>query len=770
METTDKSVQLFRIANMVAMATTAFYAPQSFAQASGGGTAGLDGSQSRKIELADIVVTAQRRGENGQRVPVAIQTVTGEAIRDAGYSTLTDLQYLTPGLQYDPTQGAAFQIRGVGTTSFDFSNAKSVNVVVDDVVMDGQRANGLIGLADLAHADVLMGPQGTAFGKNSTSGVIAITTNKPLLNTTSVQASASFGAHNDRILHTTVNLPLGDRAALRITGFDQGQDGFGRNVTLNKLVGSTHDYGGRARLLVQPNDRFDLLVSGDYGHHWDSNVRTPVSGQPAAVTATLGSLGVTPGPRNADTADGIYGQLDSEEWGASVRVHAKIGNHDLTSISAYRYTRYNNDTPANLTPIDRFAYVPYNVGDLHTDKVSQEFHIASPEGGPVQYLIGLFYNRLEATQTQLQWATLGAPVFTNGTPTRTLFAFSGAIGATGNASLFRAVNETAATFGEIRITPTRWFHLNLGARYSHDDNAQGLDYVTVDPVPVIGFAPSFVPTSAPPERPFGRVTGDDFSFRISPTFQIAAELMAYGTYTTGYKPAGIAFVGNIYDPFSAETVKAWEVGLKSEWFGRRLRVNIDLFRSDFTNFQATILTRIPDGAGGSLLTTAIGNAGGLRSQGVETSIAARPTASLSLTASASYTDAYFTDYRADATTNYTNTRLPNSPAFSATTAATYEHALSTSLRLRAHADYAYRSGSWTVVGQPGYSYVPAFGLTNVRVSILHTRSGTEMGVYARNLFDTYFSTGWQIYGAIGLLHYTSPNARRTVGGFVSVNF
>lgn len=770
MEISDKPVQLFRFVGLVAFLTVPFCAAQSFAQVSQGAAAETDDSQSRNEELADIVVTARRREENSQRVSVAIQTVTGEAIRDAGYSSLTDLQYLVPGLQYDPTQGAAFQIRGVGTTSFDFSNAKSVNVVVDDVVMDGQRANGLIGLADIAHADVLMGPQGTAFGKNSTSGVIAITTNRPLLNTTSVQASASFGAHDDRILNATVNLPLGDRAALRITGFDQGQDGFGRNVTLNKLVGSTHDYGGRARLLLQPNDRFDLLVSGDYGHHWDSNVRTPVSGQPAAVTAILGSLGVTPGPRNADTADGIYGQLETEEWGASVRVHAKIGNHDLTSISAYRYTGYDNATPANLTPVDRFAYVPYNVGYLHTDKVSQEVHLASPEGGRIQYLIGAFYNRLEATQSQLQWATLGAPVFTNGTPARTLFAVSGAIGAAGNTSLFRAVNETAATFGEVRIAPTRWFHLDLGARYSHDNNAQGLTYVTMDPVSVTGFSPRFIPTSPPPVRPFGRVTGDDFSFRISPTFQVAPELMVYGTYTTGYKPAGIAFVGNKYDPFAAETVKAWEVGLKSEWFGRRLRFNIDLFRSDFTNFQATILTRIPDGAGGSLLATAIGNAGGLRSQGVETSIALRPTPSLTLAASGAYTDAYFTNYRFDATTDYTNTRLPNSPAFSATGAATYEHALSSALRLRAHADYAYRSATWTVVGQPSYSYVPGFGLTNARISILHARSGVEVGVYARNLFDTYFSTGWQIYGAIGLLHYTSPNARRTVGGFMNIRF
>lgn len=716
------------------------------------------------------MVTAERRREDGQRVAMAIQTVSGEAINKAGYTSLTDLQYLAPGVQYDPTQGAAFQIRGVGTTSFDFSNAKSVNIVVDDVVMDGQRATGLIGLADVARADVLMGPQGTLFGKNSTSGVIAVTTNRPQLALTSVRASASYGAHNERILNATVNLPLGQQGALRITGFDQGQDGFGRNATLRKPVGATHEYGGRARLLLQPNDRFDLLVSGDYAHHWDSDVRTPVSGQPAPVAAILGGLGVTPGPRNADTADGIYGQLASEEWGASVRAHAVIGGHDLTAITAYRQTRYDNDTPANLTPIDRFAYVPYNVGRLQTEKVSQEVHLASPQAGLVRYLVGGFYNRLEATQSQLQWATLGTPVFTNGKPINTLFAVSGAIGAPGNTSLFRAVNETAAAFSQLTIAPTRWFRLELGARYSHDDNAQRLDYTTTDPITMLGFSPRFIATSARPVLSFGRVRGDDVSFRISPIVQITPALMVYGTYSTGYKPAGIAFVGNQYDPYASETVKAWEVGIKSEWFGRRLRFNADLFRSDFTNFQATILTRIPDGAGGSLLVTAIGNAGGLRSQGVEASIAARPVPSLSISASATYTDAYFSDYVYNATTNYTNTRLPNAPDVSATAAVDYEHPVADGLRLRARADYAYRSGAWTVVGQPGYSYVPAFGLANTRLSILHARSGVELGIFARNLFDTYFSTGWQIYGALGLLHYSSPNARRTLGGFVNFRF
>ncbi len=205
-----------------------------------------DGSAQAGAALPEVVVTAERRTENSQRVPVAIQTIDAKAIAAAGYTSVTDLQFLAPGVQYDPTQGSAFQIRGVGSESFDFSNAKSVNVVVDDVVMDGQRANGLIGLVDLSHVDVLMGPQGTLFGKNSTSGVIAVTTGAPQLGVTSLRASASYGEHDDRILNATANVPLGQSAALRLSAFDQAQDGFGRNVTLNKDVGATDDTASAA--------------------------------------------------------------------------------------------------------------------------------------------------------------------------------------------------------------------------------------------------------------------------------------------------------------------------------------------------------------------------------------------------------------------------------------------------------------------------------------------------------------------------------------------
>jgi iron complex outermembrane receptor protein len=200
--------------------------------------------------LDQILVTAERRKEKMQNVPISIISLSGDALQNSGYQSLTNLQYTTPGLTYDPTQGAAFQIRGVGSTSFDFSNAKSVNVVVDDVVMDAQRDLGITGLVDIERVDVLMGPQGTLFGKNSTSGVISITTVKPKLNDFSGKVYASYGERNDRTINGTVNIPLGHTAALRISAFDVGQDGKGRYVTLNRNLGRVDEFGVRGQIAV----------------------------------------------------------------------------------------------------------------------------------------------------------------------------------------------------------------------------------------------------------------------------------------------------------------------------------------------------------------------------------------------------------------------------------------------------------------------------------------------------------------------------------------
>ncbi len=724
-------------------------------------------------QLDEITVTAQRRVENSQDVPLAIKSVDADALAQTGYTDFTDIQYMVPGVQYDPTQGAAFQIRGVGSRSFDFSNAKSVSVVVDGVVMDGQRANGLIGITDMERIDVLMGPQGTLFGKNATSGVISVTTRKPELGVTSLSASGSYGEHDERILNATLNVPLGRDVALRVSGFDQAQDGFGRNVTLDRTIGSTHEYGGRARLLVDAGPDLEFIARADFARHWDSSVRTPAGNQPENVAQMLAALGVFPDGRSADTADGSFGEITTREYGGSLEVNLGLGDHQLKSITAYRETAYDNSTPVNLLPLDQYAYVPFNLGELDTNKFSQEFQLASPTGGFVEYVVGAFYNKLNAQQTQLQWATLGAPVYdASGAPVAPLlYAITGAAGvADANTSLFDSTNETAAAFGQVTLNFTDRFNLALGGRYTHDWNSQSLDFIWLDPEPITGYNPTFVGTSPAPVYPDGKVTGGNFSYRIAPTFHVSDDVMLYATYSTGYKPAGIAFVGNDYSPYRKETVKAWEAGIKSEWWDRRLRVNLDVFLSNFKDFQTTILTTIPDGQGGELQATTIGNAGALRTKGVEGVIALVPVPGLTLNGSFTYTDGEFTDYVYNETTDYTGTALTNSPKFSSMVSADYEHTFASGLGARAHVDYAWRSEYWTVTGQPDYSHVDGYGLVNARVTFTLPDSNIRFGAYARNLFDTYYSTGFQNYGAVGMLHYTSPSSRRTLGGFIAADF
>ncbi len=758
--------------------------------------------------VEQIVVTAQRRSENAQTVPIAIKTLSGQALEDSNWQSLTDLQYIVPGVQYDPTTGSAFQIRGVGSTSFDFSNEKSVNVVVDDVVMDAQRDNGLTGLEDIARVEVLYGPQGTLFGKNSTSGVISVTTNDPVLNKTSAKLNASYGQRNDRTINATVNVPLSSNLAFRMTGFEQGQDGKGRYVTLNRNLGRVDEQGVRAKLLFRPDSKLEMVLAADYERHYDTTIRVPVGGPAgtsfspsAAVVAAEQALGVTPGPQNADDADGSLGSIKTVNASVSLHIKYSLGRDTLTSITAYRGTQYVNATPADLLPGNIYAYIPFNVGDLNTRKFSEEIHLASPTGQFFEYLLGAFYNKLSANQTQVQWATLGAPlVSATGVPATRFYALTGGYDPTtgallGNAVDFNSHNETYAAFGQGKINFTDALSLVVGARYSRDINNQSISFFNADPVGITGATTSstdtFTATSAAPTADFryGSVAGNKFTYRIAPEFKVNRDVMLYASYSTGYKPAGIAFVGNKYDPYAAETVKAWELGVKSELFDHKLRLNVDAYLENFTNFQATILTPVTNGIGGFILASAIGNAPGLRSRGVEGSFALRPTKALTLSGSVTYNDAYFTDY-VSGKTSYTGTSLTNAPHWTASAAADYQTALTSDSMVKAHIDYAYRGALQTVVGalessitapavanangtstpNATYSYVPAYSLVNAKLSVKATDRDLEVGFYARNLLNQYFSTGWQIYGALGLLHYTSPNAYRTLGVFVKAGF
>ena len=213
---------------------------------------------------ADIVVTATRRAERLQDVPIAVSAIGGDQLAESGFQRLTDIQYQFSGVQFGTSPNdSGFRLRGVGTAGgFSSSSEQNVGTVVDNVVIPF--GNPINSLGDLERVEVLKGPQGTQFGKNASSGVVNITTKKPTFDAIGGKVFASYGELNEVNVNGNINLPLSANSALGVFGFYRRNDGFLYNATLDKDWGGEESYGARAKLLFEPSDTLSIYLIGDY--------------------------------------------------------------------------------------------------------------------------------------------------------------------------------------------------------------------------------------------------------------------------------------------------------------------------------------------------------------------------------------------------------------------------------------------------------------------------------------------------------------------------
>jgi iron complex outermembrane recepter protein len=707
-------------------------------------------------ELTEIVVTSQRRNENLQVVPVAVTVVNGAALQNSDIRDASDLQYVAPSLQYNPSNGGGFQIRGVGTQSYDFSAEQAVSTVVDDVVMDAPRDLGLTGLNDVEQVEVLRGPQGTLFGKNSTSGVVSFTTKAPELGQTSGAVNGSYGERNDFNVNGMVNMPLGADAALRVTGFAQGQGGFGENV-FNNTSASFQERGVRAKLLFTPDDKLRVVLNADYAEHVDNYPEG--TGAAGLVTATpiygaaSAAAGITIGPNNFQVDEPNPQSVRNSSYGTSLTASYELGRDTLTSVTAFRRTFLDQTGGTNL--IASPVFLPEEGNTEGARKISQEFRVASPTGDFIEYVAGVFYNDLAVHATASQWGTLGEPL-----PPGVYLNPTGVAGGAGNSSVFDTSNIGKSAFGQVKLNMTDRLAVAIGGRFTHDRNSQALSF---ESVPTNIF---LIPLYPAPAQTSGVAEESNFSYSIHPEYKFTSNVFGYLTYATGYKGPGVAFVSNLYSPYKAETVVDYEAGVKSELFDRRLRLNADVFYEKYKDFQAQTLELQP----GGLLQYVIGNAGGLRSQGVEADTEFTILPGLNASVSATYADAIFTNY-IDGPNNYTGQALPYAPKWSETTALTYQHEVTGGYDVVANANYNYRSAIYAAVGDPA-TIIKGYGLFGGEIGIRPTGGNWQVGIYGRNLFDTHFASvksNLAVEG-IGTIASYSQMSFRTVGGYVRYHF
>jgi iron complex outermembrane receptor protein len=734
--------------------------------------------------MEEIVVTATRRAERLQEVPVAVTAVTGETIKESGFRTLSDIQYLVPSVQFNSYNGGGFQIRGIGTQSFDYGSDQTVGIMIDGVVQGIPRDPGLNSLTDIDQIEVLRGPQGTLFGKNTSAGVITITTKKPVIGQWEEDAHLSYGSGSETIFQANANVPINEKIAARVSGYIQHRDGIIDNVALNSDVEGTNDMGFRGKVLWQPTDDLDVYFIGSYQRTRDTgNAQTIRSYGPGAANVTgyfvpSGLPLLSPAEQNAPygvhAGNGNEQVADLSPSGNRYRVHGgsmeatyRLGDYTLTSTTAYRIFDGNQSYISDLIPA---PVLDNNFQTEHANQLSQELRLASPTGQFVDYVLGLYYFHTNIDATQIQSGTFGLPNLRQfGFPNGPIYS------EVGGQSRYHDDDESYAAFGQATAHLTDQFRFILGSRYTHDEvdsTYRTVAYTGIDPFPGDGL----VPPGA------NSIEHNNVSVHTGLQYDLTDAVMAYATFSTGYKGPTISNIQGEARPILPETSRDYEIGLKSEWFDRRLVLNLAGFYEKYNNFQAQVYDTSVQPAEFTL-----GNAGGLESKGIEGEFTGHVDENLTLSGGFTYALSTYTDftsqcyvgqpispvpgqgcYKDPATglfaANLAGYPLSAAPRWSYTLNATYRHPVLDGFWIDANTNYVWKSQTYTIVPDPN-TIVSSYGLLGINVGLSPDRGPWRVAVFARNLLDQHFVSAIfpNFFDPAGYAQSPAVEARRTVG-------
>ncbi len=555
--------------------------------------------------LEEIIVTAQKREQNLQDVGVAVTAFTGDQIQSLGFTNTTDIVAMTPGLNYTVPNAESSQInfflRGVGLNDFADANENPVAVYVDEVYRPAM--GGLsFQLFDMERVEVLRGPQGTLFGRNTTGGLVHYVSRRPT-DELDGYFNATFGDFSQVKLEGALGGPIGDSVSGRLSLAMNKHDGWTENRA-GPDYNETDAQAARGQLLFTPSEDFDVLVSG----WWTDNDAAVGAWQHQATKFNAAGESVPLGPNEQDmsvdcTADGVldagdqrpapgtdcfgYRDTDGDPWagaydrdgrvkvetrGVSATINWQFANFLLTSITAFQSVErlQSEDTEASPFPLIMPTFA------AETDTFTQELHI---DGGSdnFRWLGGLYYfdNEVDGHYT-LDLTNLG-------------FVFFDAN--------YLQENDSLALFGQVEFDLSERWTLIAGARFSNEEKT--LNYLSVDESGLFEFlfgsnvAFDFSPQSV---GDLARHDKDSFSGKLELDYRPTENVLLYGSISQGTKSAGFnvgfldqtfLFASNTPEtiPFGDETLLSYEVGFKSTLFDGRARLNGSAFYYDYEDFQ-----------------------------------------------------------------------------------------------------------------------------------------------------------------------------------------
>ncbi len=708
-----------------------------------------------ETSVTEVVVTAQKREERLQDVPIAVSVASGEQLERQNIANVDQLKLIVPSFE---ATSFGVSIRGVGTATFSTSIEPTVSTVIDGVVL-GRPEMALGSFYDLERVEILRGPQGMLFGKNASSGVVSIVTKNPVLGDFGFAGNFNLGEGGYNKSDATVNVPLGEDVALRVGGFVNKLDGVLSNKFDGRSFNGNDEWGARAKLLWRPTDAIDVLITADYAKQDQSMTWSPYKTLPGSPGGNaLALCGVKASPDNTNTCIDGPQFKDRENYGFSAQINWDIGGgYTLTSITAGRRDFDFSSGDSDSLPVN---ILNTNLSNQDIRQVSQELRIASPTGERFEYVAGVYYFKMTTDQTTVQTGTFGLPLppVVNQTIRN------------------HVVTESRALFGQGTFNATEQLRFIVGGRFTRDNISLDFDQFGANPPFLIG----------PNVKLSDAVEESNFSWRLGVQYDLTPVTMAYATISRGYKGPGFNQTGVTSAAQSQrvgpEYPTSYEIGLKTVLPGGKAILNLALFDTKFEDYQAQTLDYSLAPAPPAFRTI---NGGDLKTRGFEVDLTAAPIEGLVVTAAATWLDAkygtfgYISCYPGQtpatgceelvkAVPNPINPALP--PLVPAVTgynpsgkplAGTAEWKIALSGRYQrpitenfegfVQADYSWRSDvNASAAGDPG-TKIDAYGILSGAVGVETADGRWRFSVWGKNLTDERFPSALfgTVFGAPG---------------------
>lgn len=782
-------------------------------------TAAVEGEQTSSVGTGaednsdEIVVTARRREESAQDVPVAVSVVGGEHIDNTGSFNVGRLQQLTPTLQFYTSnpRNSSVNIRGIGVP-FGLTNdgiEQGVGIYVDDVYYS-RVASATFDFLDVAQIEVLRGPQGTLYGKNTTAGAINITTRKPTFDFEG-RAELSVGNLDFKQAKAAISGPLSDKVAARLAVSATGRRGTVFNVATGNWINEQDNLGLRGQLLWEPKDGVEVLLQGDFStqnpeccaqiYVKTGATQRALARQYAALAAAQNYT--VPSTNAFDRLTDVDADLNAGNkiGGVNLRVKWKLGSGELTSVTAWRFWDWK---PANDRDFTGLPITTLSQNPSQQDQWTQELRYSGGNDS-IDYVLGgfLFKQKVRTQGTQQQgpaasrWLLTGAlaldPTVLNGLTAK---------------NDIRLNNTSAALFGQLSWKITDALTIQPGVRVNYDKKDGLYDSVVTNGAgQLVTFAstdPRIVAQRGvlAPQRFAPSFSDWNFSYDLTASYKVAPNVLAYATYAKTFKSGGINLNGVPNDAagnpllaagtVSPEKVNHYEAGIKAQFWDRKATFNLSAFRTDIANYQALVT----NGQLG-VLRGYLANADKVRTQGLEADFSLRPSERFNTYINAAYTDATYRSFtdapcppelsgggsgtpvaapgvvgNSPANCDISGQRLPGISKWALSFGAEANTPLSLfgkDGQLYAGFDGSYRSNFSSNPTPSAYTWIDGYGLFNVRTGF-RTDDGVNLFLWVRNLFNVdYFEQLAVPSGNTGLI-VGQPGDPRTIGLTIKAEF